>query len=139
MNVLRPILLTLTCLVAQPGLATDLPSLGDASSAIVSPLQEHQLGRAWLSLLRGQIRQLSDPQLKNFVESSVYRLGETSELQDRRLEFVLLDSPQINAFAAPGGIASSFDCGRGRKASGRPRRFWRRVTRARPPSATTWW
>ncbi|MDM8349465.1 M48 family metalloprotease [Pseudomonas sp. sp1636] len=104
MNVLRPILLTLACLATQPGLASDLPSLGDASSAIVSPQQEHQLGRAWLSLLRGQISQLSDPQLKDFVESSVYRLGETSELQDRRLEFVLLDSPQINAFAAPGGI-----------------------------------
>ncbi|MDA7088404.1 M48 family metalloprotease [Pseudomonas sp. SA3-5] len=104
MNVLRPILLTLACLTAQTGLASDLPSLGDASSAIVSPQQEHQLGRAWLSLLRGQIRQLADPQLKDFVESSVYRLGETSELKDRRLEFVLLDSPQINAFAAPGGI-----------------------------------
>ncbi|WP_324731238.1 M48 family metalloprotease [Pseudomonas paeninsulae] len=104
MNLLRPILLTLACLTAQPGLASDLPSLGDASSAIVSPQQEHQLGRAWLSLLRGQVRQLSDPQLKDFVESSVYRLGETSELKDRRLEFVLLDSPQINAFAAPGGI-----------------------------------
>lgn len=104
MNVLRPILLTLACLAAQPGLASDLPSLGDVSSSIVSPQQEHQLGRAWLSLLRGQISQLSDPQLKDFVESSVYRLGETSELQDRRLEFVLLDSPQINAFAAPGGI-----------------------------------
>jgi beta-barrel assembly-enhancing protease len=34
----------------------------------------------------------------------VYRLAETSQLQDRRLEFVLLDSPQLNAFAAPGGI-----------------------------------
>lgn len=104
MKFLRPPLLTLACLAALPGTASDLPSLGDASSAIVSPQQEHQLGRAWLSLLRGQVSQLSDPQLKDFVESSVYRLGETSELQDRRLEFVLLDSPQINAFAAPGGI-----------------------------------
>ncbi|NQD95676.1 M48 family metallopeptidase [Pseudomonas sp. CrR25] len=104
MNVLRPTLLTLACLAALPCAASDLPSLGDASSAIVSPQQEHQLGRAWLSLLRGQVNQLPDPQLKDFVESSVYRLGETSQLQDRRLEFVLLDSPQINAFAAPGGI-----------------------------------
>ncbi|WP_286978130.1 M48 family metalloprotease, partial [Pseudomonas sp.] len=64
----------------------------------------HQLGRAWLGLLRGQVSQLSDPQLKDFVESSVYRLSETSQVQDRRLEFVLLNSPQINAFAAPGGI-----------------------------------
>lgn len=104
MNFLRPTLLTLACLLTLPIAANDLPSLGDASSALISPQQEHQLGRAWLSLVRGQVSQLSDPQLKDFVESSVYRISETSELQDRRLEFVLLDSPQINAFAAPGGI-----------------------------------
>lgn len=104
MKLLRPALLTLSCLVAQPAFTNDLPSLGDASSSIVSPEQEHLLGRAWLSLLRGQVKQLSDPQLKDYVENSVYRLAETSQLQDRRLEFVLLDSPQLNAFAAPGGI-----------------------------------
>ena len=102
---LRPTVLTLACLMASPAaLASDLPSLGDSSSAIVSPQQEHQLGRVWLSLLRAQVAQLDDPQLKDFVETSVYRLSETSQLQDRRLEFVLLNSPQINAFAAPGGI-----------------------------------
>lgn len=104
MSLLRPTLLTLACLLAAPSMASDLPSLGDASSAMVSPQQEHQLGRAWLSLVRGQVSQLDDPQLKDFVETSVYRLSETSQLQDRRLEFVLLNSPQINAFAAPGGI-----------------------------------
>lgn len=104
MTFLRPTLLTLACLFAAHTGASDLPSLGDASSSIVSPQQEHQLGRAWLGLLRGQVSQLDDPQLKDFVESSVYRLSETSQLQDRRLEFVLLNSPQLNAFAAPGGI-----------------------------------
>ena len=104
MKLLRPTLLTLACLIGQPVMANDLPSLGDSSSGIVSPEQEHQLGRAWLSLLRGQVPQLSDPLLKDYLERSVYRLAETSQLQDRRLEFVLLDSPQLNAFAAPGGI-----------------------------------
>ncbi|WP_417778245.1 M48 family metalloprotease [Stutzerimonas xanthomarina] len=104
MKLLRPTLLTLACLIGQPLMANDLPSLGDSSSGIVSPEQEHQLGRAWLSLLRGQVPQLSDPLLKDYLERSVYRLAETSQLQDRRLEFVLLDSPQLNAFAAPGGI-----------------------------------
>ncbi|NBA95828.1 M48 family metalloprotease [Pseudomonas sp. R5(2019)] len=104
MTLLRPTLLTLACLLAVPSHADDLPSLGDASSAIVSPQQEHQLGRAWLSLLRGQVAQLSDPQLKDFVETSVYKLAETSQLQDRRLEFILIKSPELNAFAAPGGI-----------------------------------
>ncbi len=100
----RPALLVLACLLAQPALADDLPSLGDSSSSIVSPEQEHQLGRAWLSILRGQVRQLEDPLLKDYVERSVYRLAETSQLNDRRLEFILLASPQLNAFAAPGGI-----------------------------------
>jgi beta-barrel assembly-enhancing protease len=104
MKFLRPTLLTLACLLASPSFADDLPSLDDASSAIVSPQQEHQLGRAWLSLLRGQVAQLSDPQLKDFVETTVYRLAETSQLQDRRLEFILINSRELNAFAAPGGI-----------------------------------
>ncbi|MBB2497323.1 M48 family metalloprotease [Aquipseudomonas ullengensis] len=104
MKLLRPSLLALACVIALPGVADDLPSLGDASSSIVSPEQEHQLGRAWLSMLRGQVDQLSDPQLKDFVETSVYRLAETSQVEDRRLEFVLINSSQLNAFAAPGGI-----------------------------------
>jgi predicted Zn-dependent protease len=105
MNFLRPTLLTLACLLAAPSFAEDdLPSLGDASSSIVSPQQEHDLGRAWLGLLRSEVAQLSDPLLKDYVESSVYRLAETSQVQDRRLEFILINTPEINAFAAPGGI-----------------------------------
>lgn len=104
MKILRPTLLTLACLLAAPAFADDLPELGDASSSIVSPDQEYQLGRAWLNVLRGQVKSLPDPQLEDFIESSVYRLAETSQLQDRRLVFVLLDSPQLNAFAAPGGV-----------------------------------
>lgn len=104
MKILRPTLLTLACLLASPAFADDLPELGDASSSIVSPDQEYQLGRAWLNVLRGQVKSLPDPQLEDFIENSVYRLAETSQLQDRRLVFVLLDSPQLNAFAAPGGV-----------------------------------
>ncbi|CAM5561812.1 Beta-barrel assembly-enhancing protease [Stutzerimonas stutzeri] len=73
-------------------------------SSIVSPGAGVPPGPRLASLLRGQVRQLSDPLLKDYVESSVYRLTETSQLQDRRLEFVLLESPHLNAFAAPGGI-----------------------------------
>ena len=104
MTFFRPALLLLACLLSPPVLASDLPSLGDSSSAIVSPEKEHQLGRAWLSILRGQVRQLEDPLLKDYVERSVYRLAESSQLNDRRLEFIILASPQLNAFAAPGGI-----------------------------------
>ncbi len=69
MNVLRPALLTLACMLASPVMSDDLPSLGDASSSIVSPEQEFQLGRAWLSMLRNQVDAISDPQLRDFVEA----------------------------------------------------------------------
>ncbi len=104
MTLFRPALLALACLLLPPVFASELPSLGDSSSSIISPEQEHQLGRAWLSILRGQVRQLEDPLLKDYIESSVYRLSESSQLNDRRLEFIILASPQLNAFAAPGGI-----------------------------------
>ena len=55
-------------------------------------------------MLRSQVSQLNDPQLKDYVESSVYKLVETSQVTDRRLEFILINSPQLNAFAAPGGV-----------------------------------
>lgn len=104
MRFFRPALLVLACVLVQPALAFNLPSLGDSSSSIISPEQEHQLGRAWLSILRGQVRQLEDPLLKDYIETSVYRLAESSQLNDRRLEFIILASPELNAFAAPGGI-----------------------------------
>lgn len=104
MKKLQPTLLTLALLLVTPLPAYELPSLGDSSSSIVSLEQEHRLGRAWLSILRGQVRQLSDPLLKDYVERSVYKLAETGQLQERRLEFIILASPQLNAFAAPGGI-----------------------------------
>ncbi|WP_407651834.1 M48 family metalloprotease [Halopseudomonas oceani] len=82
----------------------NLPSLGDTSSSIMSREQEYQLGRTWLNMLRGAVQTLEDPQLKDFVEDLTRRLAETSQLTDRRLAFVLIDSPQLNAFAAPGGV-----------------------------------
>lgn len=92
--------------VSTPLLATEfnLPSLGDTSSSIMSREQEYQLGRTWLSMLRGSVRTLEDPLLKDYIEGHVFGLAETSQLDDRRLTFVAIDSPQLNAFAAPGGI-----------------------------------
>lgn len=104
MKHLRPALLALSLCFASNTQGFELPALGDTSSSIVSLEQERKLGHAWLNMLRSQVPQLSDPLLKNYVETTVYRLAETSQLQDRRLEFILIASPQLNAFAAPGGI-----------------------------------
>jgi len=82
----------------------DLPLLGDAASAQVSLQQEHELGRTWLKALRSNTKELDDPLLYDYLEHLLYRLAEHSQLQDRRLELVVVESPALNAFAVPGGV-----------------------------------
>ena len=81
-----------------------LPTIGDVSSSIVSTQKEREIGGVFLKMLNSQLSTESDPELVQYVEKLVYRLAESSELQNRQLSIVLIDSPYLNAFAAPGGI-----------------------------------
>ena len=97
-------------LVGRPAAAAEspstagLPTLGDASSGIVSPAAERELARVALKQIRAGARTVDDPILKYYVRLNVHRLAEKSDLVGATLETVLIDSPQINAFAVPGGI-----------------------------------
>ena len=93
-------------IASETTLASDiqLPSLGDATSGIVSQQQEHELGRAWLQVLRSRVNTLPDPEIKSYTEALIYRLLAASEVKDPRLEIIIMDTPQLNAFAVPGGI-----------------------------------
>lgn len=81
-----------------------LPSLGDYSSASISLSGEYNMGRLWLAMYRGSTKEHSDPLMRTYLEDLIYRLSETSEVRDRRFEFIILEDKTINAFAAPGGI-----------------------------------
>ena len=81
-----------------------LPSLGDYSSASISLSGEYSMGRLWLAMYRGSAKEHSDPLMRTYLEDLIYRLSETSEVRDRRFEFIILEDKTINAFAAPGGI-----------------------------------
>ncbi len=81
-----------------------LPALGDYSSASISLSGEYELGRLWLAMYRGSTKEHSDPLMRTYLEDLIYRLSETSEVRDRRFEFIILENKSINAFAAPGGI-----------------------------------
>lgn len=98
----------LACLAfATPGhgsQALKLPNLGEASTSLFSAEHEYQLGRAWLRIFRGQVPLIDDPLLFNYLEDLVFRLVNHSELQDRRVDIVVVDNPTINAFAVPGGV-----------------------------------
>ena len=81
-----------------------LPNLGETGTSVFSPEHEYQLGRMWLRLFRSNVRTLDDPIVQDYVENLIFQLVPHSHLEDRRLEIVLVDSPEINAFAVPGGI-----------------------------------
>ncbi|WP_330926585.1 M48 family metalloprotease [Candidatus Sororendozoicomonas aggregata] len=84
--------------------SANLPSLGDATSGIISPQQEYELGRRYLKVIRGQTPTESDAELKDYLERLVSRLSAASELKDHRLTTLIIKDTRINAFAAPGGI-----------------------------------
>ncbi len=81
-----------------------LPSLGDASSGIVSPAMERALGQKWQRMYRSRVATSSDPLLTDYLTKLLTKLAETSQLNDRRLDLILAKNPTMNAFAVPGGI-----------------------------------
>lgn len=83
---------------------SQLPSLGDRISGIYSLEDEYQMGRDFLRSVRRSAPTISDPLLNDYLVNFTHNLAVHSDLQDYRLAFVIIDSPALNAFAAPGGI-----------------------------------
>jgi len=102
----RIFFIMLVVLIASPlsvaNQSDKLPGFGEGNS--VSLNQEYFLGRAWLMSFRRQAPILEDPVLQEYIENLIFRLAASSQLQERRLEVVLVENKTINAFAVPGGI-----------------------------------
>lgn len=103
----RSVLLSLVAVLMTSQLqAADiqLPSLGDTASGIISQQKEHELGRAWLMAYRSRINEYHDPLLRDYLEQLLYKLASNSQLEDRRLELIVINNASMNAFAVPGGV-----------------------------------
>ncbi|KZY74831.1 hypothetical protein A3742_12400 [Oleiphilus sp. HI0071] len=105
MPFLAPILFLVTLFASSLTLANNnLPTLGNASSNIISIEKERQLGNAWLAALRGQVQTYEQPVVEQYLEQLVYSLAPYSAVADREFRFVVLNSPELNAFAVPGSV-----------------------------------
>jgi predicted Zn-dependent protease len=107
-HILSSLLLAL-CLVTPIGDAPTaneikLPVLGDAASGIISKQQEYELGRIWLKVFRSRVKAYDDPLMQIYLEQLLYNLATYSELEDPRLELVIVKNASMNAFAVPGGV-----------------------------------
>ena len=65
--------------------------------------QEISIGRRAHQEIMRQYRPYSDPELQSYVEGIVRELSQQSHRKNLVFHVTVLDSPQINAFALPGG------------------------------------
>lgn len=89
---------------AGAGIPDELPSLGDASSRIISPALEREIGEQFMKQVRAGLPTRDDPILKYWVTSNLNTLAQHAQLRDSALTVVLIDNEDLNAFAAPGGV-----------------------------------
>ena len=54
--------------------------------------------------MKAQAQLLDDPIIESYLNDRLWHLSPYSELQDKRLDLLVIDQQEVNAFAAPGGI-----------------------------------
>lgn len=84
------------------GCATN-PVTGEQDFVLMSEAQEINLGKQAHQQIMKQYRPYNDPALQSYVEGLVDELGKKSHRSNLVYHVTVLDSPQINAFALPGG------------------------------------
>ncbi|MDC1332054.1 M48 family metalloprotease [Gammaproteobacteria bacterium] len=96
-------LITPSALFSQ-GKDLNLPDLGDRVSGVISLEQEKLLGQSFVEQVYAQAPLINDPLIQEYTELLIYRLSETSQVEDRDFTIILIDEKSLNAFAAPGGV-----------------------------------
>ena len=81
----------------------ELPDFGDSSGSLISPREEKELGEAFFRSLHSRLRINQDPEVQDYIQSQGERLISTSDTPQQPVHFFVVISPDINAFAGPGG------------------------------------
>jgi predicted Zn-dependent protease len=100
--------LLLVAMLALPvslthALNTELPELGNSAGSLMTPKREQELGRAFMRSVRRTQNVMDDPLLADYIQSLGKTLVRHSTASGSPFSFFMIDSPQINAFAGPGG------------------------------------
>jgi len=83
---------------------TTSPATGKKVISFNSLADEKRIGkREHPKIIRQFGGEYKDPKIKNYVSSLGHRLAQVSELSNIGWKFTVLDTPEINAFAIPGG------------------------------------
>ena len=99
---LTPLLLTATAAGFISSCATN-PVTGTPDMVFMTEAKEIQLGDSYDSKVKQQYSVYPDPELQAYVQGIGKKLAAQSHRPHLTFHFTVLDSPEINAFALPGG------------------------------------
>ena len=80
-----------------------LPDMGSPADALLSKSEEARIGRAIMAQLRGTGRVVEDPLISEYINEIGSRLAAQTNDGSQSFTFFVVDDPNINAFALPGG------------------------------------
>ena len=108
MNYTRPILsLTLAAILTvaagAPRAQVNLPDIGSPADAVLSKSDEARIGRAIMRNIRMSGQIVEDPQVTEYINEIGHRIAAQANDGDHSFTFFVVDDPNINAFALPGG------------------------------------
>ncbi len=81
----------------------NLPDIGSPADAILSKSEEARIGRAIMRSLRASGQLVEDPQVNEYINEIGHRIAAHTNDGDYSFTFFVVDDPNINAFAMPGG------------------------------------
>jgi len=93
-------------LVAASGARADdirLPDMGSPADAVLSKSDEAQLGRAIMAEIRRSGKVVEDPLINEYINEIGNRVAAQTNDGSQSFSFFVIDDPNINAFALPGG------------------------------------
>lgn len=105
-------LLTAILLTVVLGIFTDsvtarqnLPNMGEPADNLLSPSAERQLGEQFMRQIRASVPLIRDSQIAEYIQALGLELVATTDNGQRQpFNFFVIDNPNINAFAIPGGF-----------------------------------
>lgn len=90
-------------------IAAEVPDIGSPHSKYLSPQQEAEIGRQMMQQVRSSSSLITDPEINSYIQSIGNKLiNSASDADLPPFTFFIISSPQINAFAAPGGYIGLF-------------------------------
>jgi len=87
----------------------NLPQMGEPADTALSPIEEQRLGAQFMRQIRAQLPLVRDTQINEYIQALGTRLAVASgKSEGRGFTFFVIDSPQVNAFAIPGGYVGIY-------------------------------